>query len=243
MEDPNFPQELSFEVSPRMLDDATAARIAQLKEREAEGGSRQYYHRTSWSEPSDSVSTEPFERFYAGNTESRAVVTSHKNGAEVNYRPLSAQMAGVVWDPSWVADVSRGTQVIPGSVLDYQGSVEIVHPITLEFKKLDKYDFRGGAVVTDVRGGSIVGGDTMEPLLSPAEFAVIDAQGNLVVSHEFDDIEQYRRYAFVEDAPPPAAQGDPTTMMQGMGGMMPPAGADMMPGGAGGGRGRGRRNR
>jgi hypothetical protein len=241
VEDPNYPQEPSFEVNVRMLEDSAAARIAQLKERESEGGSRQFFHRTAWSEPSEPVSVESFQRFYAGDVDSRALVSTHKNGAEVANRGLTAKMVGVVWDPSWAADVSHDKQVTQGSVLDYQGTVEVVHPLTLEFKKLEKYDFRGKAVVADLRGGLVVGGESLEPVLSPAEFAVVDAEGNLVVRHEFDDIQRYRRYAFVEDEPASTAGaggGYDMMMPGGTPGGMP--GGDMMPGGGDGGRRRGR---
>lgn len=252
IEDPNHPRDLSQDVMPQMLTDEAAARVAELNAKEPKQGERKHYYRaTEWSEPSDPVSLPPFERFFAGEP-SKAPTQQHKNGAEVLTRNPIAKMVGVVWDSVWGLDISHDMAVTTGSVLNAKEDVEAVHPLTLEFKVFKDYLFQAGACVVDMRGGVPVGGESNDPLLSPAEFAVVDAQGNLVVHDEIEDLDRYRRYAYVDQT---SSSGTGMGMPGGIapGATPPPAGLEMpaaagVPGAAGappegGGRGGRARNR
>jgi hypothetical protein len=253
LEDPNHPQDPRLDVAPRMLEDAVAARVGDLNNKEPKNGPRQhFYRRTDWSEPSEPVSLEKPERFYVGPVE-RTNFAQHKNGALLVRDPTLITAAAVLWDPSWGVDVSTKVELIPGGVLNISGDMEVVHPLTLEFKKLEKYDLRTHCAVVDVRGGEKVGGDSTSPLLAPTEAVFVDSEGRLYVRDEIGDLDRYRRFAYEEETTEsgPAPPGVPGTPPGGMepgglapGGMFPPSG---MPGSPGNRpnrpRGRGTQNR
>ncbi len=227
LEDPNHPRDPRMDLPPRTLDDAVAARVGELRNKEPKDVPRQhFYRRTEWSEPSEPVSLESPARFYVGPA-IRANYARSKSGALLARDPVQISSAAVLWDPNWGVDVSAKLDVMPGGALNVQSDLEVVHPITLEFKKLEKYDLRTNCTLVDLRGGERVGGDSLNPLLSPTEAVFVDAQGKVVVRNEVDDLDLYRRFAFEEEIQ------ESGMSIPGMG-EMPPAGMEpggMAPGG------------
>jgi hypothetical protein len=139
-------------------------------------------------------------------------------------------------------------------VMNAKGDIEVPHPLTLTFKKIKDYDFRGDIVIADIRGGETVGGERTAPLYSPIECAAIDARGRLVVRNEIDDLDLYRRHAYIEDTTttssgemgsgaPAGMMGppDPGTLGTGGTGGTGPTMTGPSSGPGGGGRNRGRR--
>jgi hypothetical protein len=230
LEDPNHPRitETStyVDVPIQAVSEAVAARLAKLNEPTPR--ERKFYRSTEWSAPSDLASLPPAEQFYVGTNE-KSRLRIGKNGAQVHLDPLEVKFAAVYWDETLAADVSTAKESIVGTVLNYKGDLDVPNPLTLEFKILEDYDLRAKAVVADIRGGEEVQGKkSSEELYSPVECAVVDAAGNLVIRNEIDDLELYRRYAYVEEENQ-AAGGMPGGMMGGAAGS-----SGMMPGGPGG---------
>jgi hypothetical protein len=197
-----------------------------------------YYRTTDFSAPSEVISLPTPQRLYVGPAAKSTFVT-HKDGAQLHRDWFETKIAAVVWDEQWAADVSIDKEVFIGGVLNHQGDTEVVHPLNLEFKIVEDYDFRGDTIIADIRGGEAVGGERGEPLYSPTECAAVDAQGNLVVSDEVDDTKLYRRYSFTDNEEVAAMPG-PGGMMGGgpMGtsggsGMSAPPDGMMTPGGPG----------
>jgi len=252
VEDPNHPQNPLMDVPARLLSDEVAARVTDLQAKEPKEGARRYYYRRSdWSEPSEPVSVEPEGRFYVGPV-ARPNVSTHKNGAILVRDPLQMSGAVVRWDHNWAVDVAIKKEMIPGTVFNEVRNVEVVHPITLEFKLIDKYDLRTNCALVDVRGGEKVGGDSLQPLLSPTEALFLDAEGRLVVRNEVEDLDLFRRFTYADETDTgtgsggrpraPGMPGEPGSMEPGgmgaPGGMFPPSGP---PGQRGRERGRGSR--
>lgn len=250
IEDPNHPENPALDVSPRMLTDEVAKRVAEVQAKEPQQGRRQHFYlRTEWSEPSEPVSLEPASRFYLGPV-ARSNVIPHKNGALLWREPLTVDTAVIRWDADWAVDVPVMQSMIPGRVAnELQRPVEVVHPISLEFKQLEKYDFLSDCMLVDVRGGEKVGSEGLNTLWSPTEAVFLDSQGNLVVRNEIDDMDGYRRYTFADEgatstsssasgaAMPPGMPGGMEPGGLAPGGMFPPSG---MPGTERGRRGSGR---
>jgi hypothetical protein len=115
--------------------------------------------------------------------------------------------------------------------LDFTQDADVLQPITLQIKTLEKYSFGTDAFVADLRGGEAlmvdVDKDSKEetPLSVPGEYLVVDGSGRLLACNEVDDAEEYRRLLFIEDTPSGAAgtmsPGGSYGDMMGSGGYMP----------------------
>jgi hypothetical protein len=201
LEDPNNPQDTQLDVDLRMLETEAAERISALRGADKVKDSirsTNYFRRTEFSEPSDVVWLTHAVRFFAGPAD-KMMIASSLAKAEVFTRPPKGKLAGVKTDLALNVDVPIDISLSPGDVLAVTGDLDFVHPISLDVRTLDKYEFRGQAVLVDMFGGYKVGGPTKEPLYSPGEYALISPDGELVVRAEKTDINDYRFYAFVED--------------------------------------------
>ena len=144
VEDPNHPQAPTEDVPSKMLEDDTAKRVASIESKLGKEGLRTtgYFMRNEWSDPSPAISLPTAGRFFAGGPVNRAPIQSDKNGAELYKNPPEAKMVGIAWDDNWGIDVSYDKEVSFGTVLNAKDDVQIVHPLTTEFKLIEKYDFR-----------------------------------------------------------------------------------------------------
>jgi hypothetical protein len=229
VDDPNNPR-LSTAPGRAALADAVRERL------DTEEGKRQYRTADEWSAPSDVVSMPSAQWFYAGAVDNDAGQVLVSGTRPVRREP-SAKAVAVKHDPTKGADIPTEQTVYRGSTLNLKADVDVVHPVRGDLRTLKDYELRTDAVVADILGGEtipLVNKDRSDKMTVPGELLIIDADGNLLVQDESEDIVEFRRYVPEEDASAPA--------MSNMGvpdGMAPPGGEDI-PGG-GGPMGRGKR--
>jgi len=235
LEDPNRPQNKAAEPNPRILDQAVADRLAKVTAEDEDvlkktGKERRtYWLQTEWSEPSEPVTVVEPAGFAGGSATGPRFIRLPPNGPSVEYEEPKGNVAAVIWDERRATEVPAEREVLRGAFLSFQQDVDVLHPITLQIRRLEGYAFDTDAFVADLRGGEPlmvdVDKDTKEetPLPVPGEYLVVDGSGRLIACNEVDDAEEYRRVLFIEDAPtgamtPGSSYGD--TMM-GSGGYMP----------------------
>jgi hypothetical protein len=84
-----------------------------------------------------------------------------------------------------------------------QKAVKVKHPTNNDIRELT-LDFQSNIVVLDIYGGRSLGRRRTEPITSPGEILVMDADGNITVRNDIDDAAQYES-TIVRDEPPPKA--------------------------------------
>lgn len=218
-----------------------AALDAKVQERLKGGDKDKYYRQSPWSVASDVVTLPPAQWFYVGQVEPEAGQMIVENTRPVRREP-SARAVAVVHDASKGADVPTEQVVFRGTTFNLKTEVDVAHPIFGDFRKLKNYVLRTDAVVADILGGEAiptVHKDRKEKLTVPGEMLIIDAEGNLMVQDESEDVQEFQRYApsHEEDKPAAAAAGD-SGLTSPMGGI---PGEDAAPGEVPMGKGR-RRN-
>jgi len=168
---------------------------------------RTYWLYTEWSEPSEPVTVVSSENFVGGGATAARFIKIPPNGPSVEYEEPKGKVVSVIWDQRRATEIPAEREVLRGAFLDFEQDVDVLHPLTLQIKRLEKYAFSTDAFVADLRGGEPlmvdVDKDTKEetPLPVPGEYLVVDADGRLVACHEVDDAEEYRRLLFIEDKP------------------------------------------
>ena len=247
LEDPNNSPNAGQEVPLRHLDATALKRVQQQRASEADlipkykalkyedEDAKAEAHReacqitTDWSDATNVVAIPSLDRFYAGNVP-RNDPKSIKlgNGDTVTYHSgeIQGTLLPVAFDADHAVHVPCARSVLRGSVLNFTANANVAHPISMLIKSMPDYNFRLNALVVDIRGGERLPGSSKDPLSSPAEFAVIDANGEFVVQSELDDMDEFRKFTYFEEDTPAT---DGSGGMGGMGGM----------GGAGGGGGAG----
>ncbi len=102
-------------------------------------------------------------------------------------------------------------------------SVKVKSPLKAEAEEMT-LDFQSNIVVLDIYGGRTLGRRRLEPILSPGEILVMDADGNLTVRNDLDDEPQYES-TMVRDEPPPKAglKDDAARREPARGNIRPPA--------------------
>ena len=219
LEDPNRPQNKMAEPNPRILDQAVVDRLAKVTADDADvlkntGKERRtYWLQTEWSEPSEPVTVVSPENFVGGGATGPRFIKLPPNGPSVEYEEPKGKVVAVVWDQRRATEVPAERDVLRGAFLDFTQDVDVLQPVTLQIKTLEKYSFGTDAFVADLRGGEAlmvdVDKDSKEetPLPVPGEYLVVDGSGRLIACHEVDDAEEYRRLLFIEDTPSGAGGG------------------------------------
>jgi hypothetical protein len=241
LEDPNHPMVPQLEPSERSLDPEVKVRLVGVATEEQEKKRRLPFRFTEFSEPSEPIGVEIEPQVLAGKIELQ------KTGAQLDttqpklaLTEPQAKMLAVMWDDLRAVDVAAVSDVFRGTYLNFVSKGDAIHPVMLVYKMLENYGFTTNRLVADIRGGdALAGAEKEDPLAAPGEYALINADGELVVRTEFDDWQSYRRLALPE---PPA---EPTIPAYGSGGMGDADGGMMpgMPGYPGAGKGRGRSSR
>jgi|GEM_PF-1478595 len=255
LEDPNNSPNAGQEVPLRHLDATALKRVQQQRASEADlipkykalkyedEDAKAEAHReacqitTDWSEATNVVALPSLDRFYAGNVP-RNDPKSIKlgNGETLTYQSgeIQGTLLPVAFDPEHAVHVPCARSVLRGSVLNFTANANVAHPISMLIKSMPDYDFRLNALVVDIRGGERLPGNTRDPLLSPAEFAVIDANGEFIVQSELDDMDEFRKFTYYEEDTPATDGSGGMGGMGGGGGAGAPAGLN--PFGPGGGQ-------
>jgi len=264
LEDPNRPLNPKADPSRRILDAEAKKRVEEVETQDAEYAKkngklkRTYYRITDWSEPSNIVTVANPAKFVAGAATKEKtvklpggtkVLTTDATGSqvlveldqdtEVATTESSGKLVTVVWDKKRAIEVPVERDVYRGSFLTFEQDADVLHPLSLQIKTIEKYSFGTDAFVADLRGGHDLITDENEDededekteLRTPGEFLVVDGEGNLIACNEIDDTEEYRRLRFIVDS----ADGGVATggMEGGYGDMMEGGYGDMMEGGYG----------
>lgn len=248
LEDPNHPENPQAAPNTRHLDPAVAKRVQEVEAKDAETSSRTgeptrtFYRQTEWSEPSNVVTVAEPEKFVAGGATHGKVIPLG-DGIEIQTTESKGKLVTMVWDEARAAEIPAEKEVFRGSFLSFAQDADALHPLTQQIKTIEGFDFKTDAFVADLRGGRKLitdideENDNEETIhYTPAEFLVIDGEGNLLACNEIDDTEEFRRLTFAEDTAQPVAATGGSGMPGGdYGDMMDygdmGSGMDMMEGG------------
>jgi len=201
--DPNFPPNPLQQPKVSTLAGPVYARVQQLMQKAATEGRRDFQRWSGWSEPSEPVSLPPVHDYFAGPVNSPRSRTVQHQGKAVKYsrdeptaRIVNFRFNGelATWMPVWIKDIK------PGSVLSHEGNAEAIDPIALTVKKVPDAKVLSQATVVDLDGGEpleIV--DSEEEMTEPGLMLLVDERGNLKVTSEVGDQEQYRIYSFADE--------------------------------------------
>ena len=240
LDDPNNP-ELSEPPKPAALATEVSTRVNKDPDKT--------WLESPWSAPSDVVSLTSTQWFYAGKVTPDSGKEEVKGTRPVRQREAAATALAVVHDATKGVDVpvvfdvidQKDLRVIRGSTLNFKTDAEVVHPIAGDFRKLKDYVLQTDAVVADILGGDDI--QTLdskvreEKMTVPGELLIIDADGNLLVQDESEDVEEFRRFVRPQEDKPKAgaAEAAPGGFAPMEEGAVPGA----IPGGAGGRRRKG----
>lgn len=216
LEDPNRPRNPGASPSTRILDPVAAERVRKVEAEDEETSQRTgklkrtCYIQTKWSEPSNIVTIAKPEKYVAGAVTAGKEIPLSEN-VKVQKEESHGKLVTMVWDKARAAEVPVETDVYRGSFLSMDQNADVLHPLTLQIKTIENYEFRTDAFVADLRGGKELITDVEEvdrektetKHYEPGEFLVIDGEGNLLACDEIDDIEEYRRLMLVEDTDQP----------------------------------------
>ena len=227
LEDPNRPEDPNQSPDVRDLEDTVATRLrgksdeedkvyASYVEKRGEKTARRAARwktaqiTTEWSVASNVVSLPETDLMLAGKVIPSELkkVTTEKTTVYYESSEPSGKFMPVVWDKRFASSVPSEFEVFRGSVLNSTQDVEIANPVTRAVKVKEEYDFFTDGIIVDLRGGEAMpGGDPQKPLVAPGEFAVLSANGDLLVRNELDDIENFRRFQYLEEGTPKRRAG------------------------------------
>ncbi len=204
LEDPNYP--LNFPAPPPVsLDNEVQDRVKKLMASDAKAAAKRpgwktYWRESDWSEASEAVALPPAERFLALSADPPVLSTILPDRPGVPSTQPDAKILTVIWDPTKAADLAAEEEIYRGSLVRFVAEAWAVHPVKLEVRSLPKIEFNTASIVADIQGGENIPTvrKATDALKSPAEVLVFDAQGNLSVEDETDDIEDVRRFKPME---------------------------------------------
>jgi len=206
VEDPNFPRLESLKVNTASMKPETVVRVQQLEdafraEVQKLAPGKKILVRNSklaspWSDASGLVSLRlPTEMF--------------ASGVEVTAAGVKAKLVYGEWDIKMGLMVPKIVIADRGMVLSgppIEGGSDVIHPVTKVIKQLTGFGFRNSVTIADLRGGQPLAAQNRpekhdkDPLPSGGEVVAYDPRtGDLVISSEFTDLEDYRMYSFADE--------------------------------------------
>jgi hypothetical protein len=212
--DPNHPLNPQMAPQPGYLEDAVITRIKKIDANDAQAPAtngvpqRTFWVETDWSEWSDVVSIPPQYEVLAGSATPERTTPNRESGPEVlvpeSGSETEANVLAMVWDHAKAADIPAQETVVRGSVLNFNASANVLHPVNLQVFTLPDYPIRTDVMVLDVRGGKDLPTNNRSEidLKAPTQLLLIDTEGNLVVHNELDDILDYNNNIFKEPEKP-----------------------------------------
>jgi hypothetical protein len=224
--DPNHPLIGITPPSSASLHPDVQKRVKELDVKDAEETKkrgyvwRTYWITSPWSEPSPVAELPSPARVFAVKVTPRSPqkVTINGKPIDVPIADPTADAYTVVFDDRKIADVpAESDKITRGSVLNYEvKETHVIHPVTKDPVKLEKYNIHSDLVVADLMGGERLPTVDTKSLTTPftalGEMLVVDAEGRLHVHNESQDIEGVRRFTVVKEDPnkpkPPADTGE-----------------------------------
>jgi len=158
---------------------------------------RTFWIESDWSEPSDVVSLPSRSSFFAGSVKQPSASEIVPDKPRIANSQPEVKVLTSVWDPVKAVDVPAEETAYRGSTLNFTKDTKVIHPINHDPVDYKEYKFQTGGVVADLMGGEPIPkknrSSTADPLTAPGELLIFDAQGNLRVRDEAEDIEEFRR--------------------------------------------------
>ncbi len=223
LEDPNHPLDSRLQPQDRALSDEVRQRLAQIDKEY--GGERHLTSTTlksEFSEPTDVVAIEPRRVTLAGPIKPAGEMKFKNSPLRIPTGEPSAKLLSIVWDNELAVDVPGFVDAQRGAVLDFTQNADVIHPVTLQFKKLERYNIKTDHLLVDFRGGGVLpkveeeqkkkrkrGKDKEDEeeeeeekpeveLLAASEFIFLDRDGNFFVRNDLDDAGSYELYVVPE---------------------------------------------
>lgn len=242
LEDPNHPninvtKDYRQHAAPplRSLDQDVVDRINGLNDGQGDPQHRLFFRETEWSDPTEPVYVPIPTQVFAGGIQYQTPSRDSQQRSYQDKEPVGV-VKPVIWDELRGVDIPHAFTIHRGAVLNSELNVEYAHPVSSTIKAVEKFDFQSNLIVGDIRGGDELPGSTRtRRVLSPGEFAFIDAEGSLIVRNELDDLDLFDRYDFTpRESTSGAGEGGMGAMMGGEGGEGGGNMAEMMQQGGGG---------
>jgi hypothetical protein len=214
--DPNHPQAPMPAPPVAYLEDDVVARIKKLDAEDAkktqETGQlhQTYWVETEWSDWSPAGEVPPQYEIAAGPaTPARTTVVQTVEVRDPGEEPEASVLA-LVFDKAKGADVPGLLPATRGSVLNFTGPANALHPVNMQVLPLGDYDFKTDVLVLDVRGGQQLPTTDKANIdhKAPGEVLLMDSEGALVVHNELDDIAEFSNNIFKEPEKPKVVTPD-----------------------------------
>lgn len=243
MRDPNYPEDRFLPRPPNnTLKEEVYARVGPLiakddAEIKKNPKAMRSLRKTDWSQPSPPTRVEIPIEVLAGDVVfdgARSFEAEDKIYSLTVSEPTGSVVATTM-DGATGARFAFEQEVRRGSVLADKADVDLIDPTTriIKVKKDQSIDSR--ATVVDIRGGKPLAGDSRDdPLKDIGEMLILNRDGSVTVTSEFDDTFLYRMYTFADEHEAAEKSGSSGASSYGGDEMM-------MGGGDGGGGGSGRR--
>lgn len=208
MRDPNYPEDRFLPRPPaNTLKDDVWARVGPLIFKEDDEIKKnpkamRTLLKTDWSQPSPPARvTIPIEVF-AGDVvfDGAKLFESENKIYSITVSEPSGKVVATTMDSVTGARFAFEDEVHRGSVLNEKADVNLIDPTTrvIKIKKEQAIDSR--ATVVDIRGGKPLAGDTRDdPLKDIGEMLILNRDGSVTVTSEFDDTFLYRMYTFADE--------------------------------------------
>lgn len=205
IEDPNRPNTTANEIgipvqTPPAVTSLSPAVLTRLK---AQPNS--FYRETEFSKPTPPIRVDVASKIFASKVTPPKMRAAGKTGSYAEGEPVGV-LKPVVTDYRRGVEITLDRQVSRGDVLDFIATGEYAHPITWTIMSAKDFSFQTNAMVADMRGGDPLPFRKDDNFSAPGEFAMVDANGEIIVRHQLDDDIQFRKYTFVDDDPQASAE-------------------------------------
>jgi len=200
--DPNFPQSPSLQPKGNSLAPDVYDRYLKLVKIAETTKKREFRRWSDWSTPGAPVSLPSLSEFYAGPTKAPAPKPVKVGNRTWDYQaePPTASMVLSYFDPGLSVKLNARVNVTEGHVFAMEPeSVDVVDPITLDVKKVEKPAIESYAAVVDIDGGAPLSIQEGEDMIEPGMMLIFDPTGGLQVHDEVGDQELYRIKSFAKE--------------------------------------------
>ncbi len=208
MRDPNYPEDRFLPRPPNnTLKDEVWARVAPLiakddAEIKKNPKAMRSLLKTEWSQPSPPARVEIPIEVLAGDVVFDGARSFEDQGKfySLTVSEPTGRVVATTMDGATGARFAFEDEVRRGSVLNEKADVDLIDPTTriIKVKKDQQIDSR--ATVVDIRGGKPLAGDSRDdPLKDVGEMLILNRDGSVTVTSEFDDTFLYRMYTFADE--------------------------------------------
>ncbi|MCA9157476.1 MAG: hypothetical protein KDA72_04070, partial [Planctomycetales bacterium] len=208
MRDPNYPEDRFLPRPPaNTLKDDVWARVAPLitkddAEIKKNPKAMRTLRLTDWSQPSPPARVELPIEVFAGEVVFDGARSFESEGKiySLTVSEPSGKVVATTMDGATGARFAFEDEVRRGSLLSDKSDVDLIDPKTrvIKVKKDQPIDSR--ATVVDIRGGKPLAGDSRDdPLKDIGEMLILNRDGSVTVTNEFDDTFLYRMYTFADE--------------------------------------------